>query len=135
MFSPFESTTTWSKAGSSIYATAGAQALFVLTTLMIKVSGSPCLPSLMSLRVKSASDGYGPMVSLGDTTHAAVDVAGGVVVVPLVVVVVVVVVVVGLVGLSPLHAEPNAAPAIPRRPSASRRLSGLTVLFCDICEL
>jgi hypothetical protein len=112
-----------------------AQELFVLTTVMVSVSGSPCLVSLMSLRVKSASDGYGPIVSFGDTTQVPVDVTGGVVVVPGLVVVVVVVVVVGPVGLSPLQAELNAAPATPRRPSASRRLNGLAVVFCGICEL
>jgi hypothetical protein len=77
------------------------------------------------------------MVSFGDTTHAPVDVTGGVVVVPVFVVVAVVVVLaaVGLVGVSPLQAEVNAALAAPRRPRASRRLHDLPVLVCDICEL
>jgi hypothetical protein len=76
------------------------------------------------------------MVSLGDTTQAPVDVTGVVVVVPVVVVDdVVVVVLVGLVGVSPLHAEVNAALAAPNRPSASRRLNGLRDLGCGICEL
>jgi hypothetical protein len=35
----------------------------------------------MSLRTKSASDGYGPLVSLGDTTHDPVIPVGGTVVV------------------------------------------------------
>jgi hypothetical protein len=65
----------------------------------------------MSLRKKSATDGYGPTVSLGVTVQAAF--------VP-VVVVVVVVVVVGLVGESP-HAKAIAAPAAPIAPIASRR--------------
>jgi hypothetical protein len=55
-----------------------------------------------------------------------------VVVVPGLVVVAAVVVVVGLVGLSPLQAELNAAPATPRRPSASRRLSVLDIVKAEV---
>ncbi len=48
----------------------------MLTTVMVSVSGSPCLVSRMSLRVKSESDGYGPIVSFGDTTQVPVEVTG-----------------------------------------------------------
>src|SRR5690349_7842960 len=98
---------------STVAPCTGAQDAFVFTTVMASVRGVPCLLSRMSLRTKSASEGYGPIVSFGDTTQEAVDpAAGGVVVVPVVVVVVVVVVVevstlVGLVGLLPLQAAPS----------------------------
>ncbi len=67
----------------------------------------------MSLRTKSAREGYGPAVSLGVTTH-----------VELVLVVVVVVVVVGLVAVSLPHAAAVTAPAAAAMaPIACRRLS------------
>src|SRR5262245_504902 len=120
---------------STVAPLTGPHELLVLTTVMVNVSGRPCLFSRMSLRMKSESDGYGPIVSFGDTTHVAVDVTGGVVVVVVVVVVVAVAVPLGLVGVSPLHADDSAALATPSSPSASRRLHDLLVLACDISEL
>ena len=87
----------------------------------VSVLPDPQVPALS--RVKFASDGYGPIVSLGVTTQVAFVDGGGVVVV--VVVVVVVAVFVGLVGVSPPQAAENTAPAAPSMPSASRRLTCL----------
>src|SRR5687768_8839340 len=81
----------------------------------------------MSLRTKSLSDGYGPTVSLGETTHAAEPTAGVVgVVIPTSVKVV------GDVGLSPPQATVRTAPVAPSMPSAFRRL---TCLFVDSISL
>ena len=63
----------------------------MLTTVIARVSAVPLLPSRISLRMKSVSDGNGPAVSVGVTAHAAF--VFPVVVPP--------VVVVGLAGVSP----------------------------------
>jgi hypothetical protein len=100
----------------------GAQALLTLTTVMFNLTGSPVRLSRMSRRKKSCSEGYGPMVSLGVTAQLVAEPAG-VGVVPVVVAGVVSASAVGLVGV-PLHAAVvKAAPAAPRRRTASRRLN------------
>jgi hypothetical protein len=81
----------------------------------------PLLPSRMSLRIKSVSEGYGPMVSVGVTAQAALVVPPAVV--PLVVAV-------GLVGVSPPHPATSAAPAAPSIAMASRR----PILFASMCS-
>src|SRR5262245_5869673 len=97
----------------------GAHAALVLTTLTARLSCSPDFPSRMSLRTKSCSDGYGPIVSVGDTAHAAAVPVGGTVVVVGDVVVAADAVVVGLVGVPSLQAAvESAAPAAPSIPSA-----------------
>jgi hypothetical protein len=90
----------------------GLQLLLESTTAIISVIVVPLLPSRMSLRKSSASEGYGPTVSDGVTAQAAL-----VVPVP----VVVVVMVDGLVGLFPPHPSASAAPAAPIAHIASRR--------------
>src|SRR5689334_12085080 len=92
------------------------QALFVLTTTMVSVTGRPGLFSRMSLRTKSDSDGNGPIVSVGVTAQVALLVGGAVVVGGVVVVVVVGVaavaaVDVGAVGESLPQDADHAAPA------------------------
>src|SRR5688572_17555445 len=91
----------------------GPQLLFVLTTVIMRVSVVPPLPSRISLRIRSVSDGDGPIVSVGVTAHAAFVVLPPVVVPP--------VVVVGLASVSSPHPAIRAAPAAPSIARASRR--------------
>ena len=48
----------------------GLQLLFVLTTVIVSASVVPLLPSRISLRIRSVSEGKGPTVSAGVTAHA-----------------------------------------------------------------
>src|SRR5262245_8205217 len=90
----------------------GEQALLAFTTLMVRVRMVPALPSRMSARMKSDSDGKGPAVSEGVTAQL-----------PLVLVVPPVAEPPSLapVGESPPQPKASAAPATPSAPSASRR--------------
>ena len=106
----------------------GVQVLFTFTTVSTSMSGMPELPSRMSLLMRLVRDGYGPMVSVGETAQAA-DAATGVVVV--VVVIDDALTVLGLVGVSPPQAAATpAAPTALSMPNASRLVNRVLSPFC-----
>jgi hypothetical protein len=89
--------------------------------VIVSVTGVPLFPSRISLRIRSVSDGYGPIVSVGVTAQDAPD--------SVPVGVVVVVVVAGLVGEPAAQPNARAAPAAPNIATASRRPGFLCSLY------